>query len=153
MNYRFENCTNHNICLYHELNLRMGFDKSIEIRRKSQEFEVNMKKRISNPYKEDIVTGSKADGFLHGKSDADFLHIFKDVKILNLEEKVVQYRKMGRKITLKINKDREYWEEGYVLLKYISGGTDTLPKYVQCINNSKHNGFYPDIDLKNPFWI
>lgn len=141
MNYRFENCTNHNICFYHELNLRMGFDKSIEIRRKSQEFEVSMKKRISNPYIEEIVTGSKADGFLHGKSDKDILHIFKDVKILDLEEKVVQYNKMGRKITLKINKDLEYWEEGYVLLKYISGGIDTLPKHVQCINNSKLNGF------------
>lgn len=66
--------------------------------------------------------------------------IFKDVKILDLEE-VVQYRNMGKKITLKINKDPEYWEEGYVLLKYISGGSDTLPKNVKCINCSKLNGF------------
>lgn len=141
MNYRFEDCTNHNICLYHELNLRMGFDKSIEIRRKSQEFEMSMKKRISNPYEEEIVTGSKADGFRHGKSDVDYLVIFKDVKILDLEEEVVQYRNMGKKRTLKINKDPEYWEDGYVLLKYISGGSDTLPKHVHCINCSKLNGF------------
>lgn len=119
----------------------MGFDKSIEIRRKSQEFEMSMKKRISNPYKEEIVTGSKADGFRDGKSDEDYLVIFKDVKILDLEEEVVQYRNMRKKITLKINKDPEYWEDGYVLLKYISGGSDTLPKHVHCINCSKLNGF------------
>lgn len=54
MNYRFEDCTNHNICLYHELNINMGFDKSIEIRRKSQELEKRMKKIISNPYMEEM---------------------------------------------------------------------------------------------------
>lgn len=85
----------------------MGFDKSVEIRRKSQELEKRMKKIISNPYMEEIVTGSIADGFRHGKSDEDYLIIFKDVKILDLEE-VVQYRNMGKKITLKINKDPEY---------------------------------------------
>lgn len=82
MNYRFEDCTNHYICLYHELNTNLGFDKSIEIRRKSQELEKRMKKIISNSYMEEIVTGSMADGFRHGKSDNDYLIIFKDVKTI-----------------------------------------------------------------------
>lgn len=42
---------------------------------------------------------------------------------------------------MKINKDFEYWEEGYVLLKYISGGSDILLKNVKCINCFKFNGF------------
>lgn len=84
-----------------------------------------------------------ADGFRDGKSDEDYLitGIFKDVKILDLEEEIVQYRDMGKKLTLKINKDPEYWEEGYVLLKYVSGGSDTLPIHAQRINCSKLNGF------------
>lgn len=67
--------------------------------------------------------------------------IFKDEKILDFEDEVVKYRKNGKKVTLRINKDPEYWEAGYVLLKYISGRSDTLPKNVKCINCSKLNGF------------
>lgn len=48
-----------------------------------------MKKIIFNFYMEEIVMGSKVDGFWYGKLDKDYLIIFKDVKILDFEEEIV----------------------------------------------------------------
>lgn len=45
-------------------------------------------KKIFNFYVEEIVIGSKVDGFWYGKLDEDYLIIFKDVKILDFEEVV-----------------------------------------------------------------
>lgn len=52
MEYTFEGCPHHNICLYNELNIQIGFEECIDIRRKVKAFEATNKDRISvfHPY-------------------------------------------------------------------------------------------------------
>lgn len=152
MSYRFENCTRHHICLDYVLNIEIGFAKSIEIRRKRQEFEERMLKKISSisPHIEEIFTGSLAEGFRLGISDKDSMEVLKDVIIMDSETdyKVVHSQVPNNKLTLTIRMDHQYWEEGYVLLKYTSGGTDTVKEHAQCINYSTLNGFVSSYRFK-----
>lgn len=46
MEYTFEGCPHHNICLYNELNIQIGFEECIDIRRKVKAFEATNKDRI-----------------------------------------------------------------------------------------------------------
>lgn len=152
MSYTFENCTRHHICLSHVLSIEIGFAKSIEIRRKKKEFEERMLKKISSisPHIEEIFTGSLADGFRHGNSDKDSMEVLKDIIIMDSESdyKVVHSQVPNNKMTLTIRMEPQYWEEGYVLLKYTSGGTKTLKAHAQCINYSTLNGFVSSYRFK-----
>lgn len=46
MEYTFEDCPHHNICLYNELNIQIGFEECIDIRRKVKAFEATNKDSI-----------------------------------------------------------------------------------------------------------
>lgn len=154
MEYTFEGCPHHNICLYNELNIQIGFEECIDIRRKVKAFEATNKDRISvfHPYLETICAGSVAEGFRHGQTDRDYVKVLKDITVLDCDTEVVYSREPNTKITLRISKDPSCWKEGYVMLKYTSDGKDTFEDHAQCIDYANINGFVSSRRFKE-WWI
>ncbi|XP_048781236.1 uncharacterized protein LOC125683809 [Ostrea edulis] len=157
MDYTFGDCNRHNKCLYNELNIQIGFEESIKMRRDVKEFEVNMKDKLSilHPYLETICTGSVAEGFRHGKTDRDYMKVLKDVTVLDSSVEMLYdkgRKNSERKLNLVISKDSDYWKEGYVLLKFRSDGVDTSQKHVQCIKSALLRNYVSSHKFKE-WWV
>ncbi|XP_061186718.1 uncharacterized protein LOC133194823 [Saccostrea echinata] len=157
MEYRFGNCIHHNKCLFNELNIQIGFEESIQMRRNVKEFEVRRKDSLSifHPYLETICTGSVAEGFRHGRTDRDYMKVLKDINIIysNLE---ILYSRGGdnsdKKLTLVISHESNYAKEGYVLLKFQNSGEDTFEEHAQCIQSALVGTYVSSHGFKK-WWI
>lgn len=51
MDYTFEDCTHHNMCLYYELTTQIGFMEYFNIQKKAKEFEAGNKDEMYRSYK------------------------------------------------------------------------------------------------------
>ncbi|XP_062575967.1 uncharacterized protein LOC134237840, partial [Saccostrea cucullata] len=141
MEYKYGNCIHHNKCLYNELSVQMGFEESIQMRRKVKEFEVKRKDFLSiyHPYLETICTGSVAEGFRHGRTDRDYMKVLKDVNIHHSNMEILYSREgnnSDKKLSLIISHETNYAKEGYVLLKFQNSGEGTFKEHAECIQSA-----------------
>lgn len=104
MDYKFEDCTHHNMCLYYELTTQLGFMEcfNIRIRRKAKEFEARNKDKLYScyPNRETIFTGSVGEGFRHRKTDRDSMIVLKNRTVLDYDTEIIYSREPNRKIIL-----------------------------------------------------
>lgn len=140
MDYKFEDCTHHNMCLYYELTTQLGFMQCFNIRRKVKEFEASKKDKLYSfyPNRETIFMGSVGEGFRHWKTDQDSIIVLKDITVLDYDSEIIYSREPNRKTILSISNDLAFLEEGYVQLKYRNDGSDSLSLHTQCINHAKN---------------
>ena len=154
MEHRFKECSHHNICLYNELLIQIGFEECVEIRRKVKEFEVNRKDQLSllHPNLKTICTGSVAEGFRHGQTDRDYMKVLKDITVLDSDTEILYSREPDKTVLLSINKDPVYWNEGYVILKCIGDGKIFADGHQECIDYAKTNQFVSSYRFKE-WWV
>ncbi|XP_061186707.1 uncharacterized protein LOC133194815 [Saccostrea echinata] len=157
MEYKFGNCIQHNKCLYYELNIQLGFEESIQMRRNVKEFEMRRKDSLSifHPYMETICTGSIAEGFRHGQTDRDYMKVLKDINIIHSNMEKLYSREgnnSDKKLTLVISHESSHWKEGYVLLKFQNSGEDTFEEHAQCIQSALVGTYVSSHGFKK-WWI